>query len=376
MRRPSPRAALHAPSGGPSSGSDCRSRPASPWHGKDPHTGGSQRGIRDSRPRADIGVRASRTAAGRDGPGFATLVESFAKGYPGMPVRASSIDRGRVVDTAAWTSCAALGALALWLLVRVAWALVPRGDAASEPAPLRSAGRAAPSAAPSVARWHLFGEAPRTLAGRPGGASTLALVLRGTFAGRDPKDGIAVIDHAGEGERAWRVGDEVVPGVRLSAVHADRIVLVREGIEETLALPRDSALAPADVVRATPARVRGGETAAPSVARGAKPAPAPAASLPIDEWRRDPQALMRRVQVVPVLADGKLAGVRLSAGTDAALLEQVGLQQGDVVTAVNGVAVDSVERGRQIIEGIGNANSVRVTVLRSGKPTEVTVGLR
>ena len=293
-----------------------------------------------------------------------------------MPVRASSIDRGRLVEAAAWTSCAVLGALVLWLLVRVAWALVPRGDAAFEPAPLRSAGQAAAPQATSVARWHLFGETPRNVGSGAGSASTLALVLRGTFAGRDPKDGIAVIDHAGEGERAWRVGDEVVPGVKLSAVHADRFVLMRDGVEETLSLPRDTALQPADVVRATPARVRGGETAAPSVAGAAKPVPAPAASLPVDEWRRDPQALMRRVQVVPVLADGKLAGVRLSAGTDAALLEQVGLQQGDVVTAVNGMAVDSVERGRQIIDGLGNADSVRVTVLRNGTPTEVTVGLR
>jgi len=46
------------------------------------------------------------------------------------------------------------------------------------------------------------------------------------------------------------------------------------------------------------------------------------------------------------------------------------------VTAVNGMAVDSVERGRQIMDSLGNANSVRVTVLRNGKPAEITVGLR
>ena len=47
-----------------------------------------------------------------------------------------------------------------------------------------------------------------------------------------------------------------------------------------------------------------------------------------------------------------------------------------MVTAVNGMAVDSVDRGRQIKDSLGNANSVRVTVLRNGKPTEITVGLR
>ena len=148
---------------------------------------------------------------------------------------------------------------------------------------------------------------------------------------------------------------------------------------DVVALPRDTRLAPADVVRPTPARVRGGEVASPTRAAAASATSTPSSAAPaltIDQVRRDPQAILSRVQVVPVLADGKLAGVRLSAGTDVALLEQVGLQQGDVVTAVNGMAVDSVERGRQIMESLGNANAVRVTVLRNGKPTEITVGLR
>jgi general secretion pathway protein C len=303
------------------------------------------------------------------------------EGRQDMPVRASSIDRGRVAEAAAWASCAVLGALVLWLFVRMAWSLVPRGDAAFDSAPIGNAGSAVQTAAPSVARWHLFGTAPAQPGSGPGApSSTLTLALRGTFAGRDPADGIAVIENAGEGERAWRVGEDVLPGVRLAAVHADRVVLSRNGVEETLVLPRDTQLAPADIVRVTPGRVGGGATvgpAGPAASAGATPAKAvPTAPLTLEQVRRDPEALMRRVQVVPVLSDGKLAGVRFSAGTDVALLEQVGLQQGDVVTAVNGMAVDSVERGRQIMDSLGDANSVRVTVLRNGKPTEITVGLR
>ena len=43
---------------------------------------------------------------------------------------------------------------------------------------------------------------------------------------------------------------------------------------------------------------------------------------------------------------------------------------------VNGTPVDSIERGQQIMSSLGSASSVRVTVLRAGKPTEITVGLR
>ena len=38
--------------------------------------------------------------------------------------------------------------------------------------------------------------------------------------------------------------------------------------------------------------------------------------------------------------------------------------------------VDSIERGQQIVAGLAGADSVRVTVLRGGKPTDVTVSLR
>jgi len=294
-----------------------------------------------------------------------------------MPLSLSATDRTRWIGIAGWLAVLLSGALALWLAVRLVWALVPHG-APLPGVPARSAEAAVPT--DSIAKWHLFGQAPVAASGRGSPASTLALVLRGTFAGADPQDGVAVISDAGNGERVFRVGQDVVPGVRLASVHADHVVLSRDGREETLRLPRDTRLAPADVVRPTPATVRGGQSpASPSASR--KPLPttvrAPADwRQTVDRLRQNPDELMRRVQVVPVLSDGKLSGVRLSTGTDVALLEQIGLRQGDVVTAVNGVPVDSVERGRQIMDGLAASSAVRVTVLRNGKPAEVTVGLR
>ncbi len=55
------------------------------------------------------------------------------------------------------------------------------------------------------------------------------------------------------------------------------------------------------------------------------------------------------------------------------LINQIGLRAGDVVTAVNGAPVDSLARGQQIVESLRSASSARVTVLRDGKPTDVTI---
>ncbi|MGN6520165.1 MAG: type II secretion system protein N [Dokdonella sp.] len=287
-------------------------------------------------------------------------------------------DRSRSAEVAAMLCCALLAALAAWLLLRLVWALLP-GDAtphADLPPSGATVATPASAATGSIARWHLFGNTPLPASG----PSTTSLILRGTLAESDPKAGIAVIADAGKGERSWRVGEEVSPGVRLASVYADRVVVLRDGNEETLQLPRDSNLAPVAAPAGAPARA-GAARASPSTSPAANAAARDVRGAKnlqdeVERLRRNPTEFMKRVQVVPVLADGRLAGMRVSTGTDAALLNQLGFEQGDVVTSVNGTPVDSVERGQEILSTLGSATSVRVTVLRAGKPTEITVGLR
>ncbi|MFI4970303.1 MAG: type II secretion system protein N, partial [Lysobacterales bacterium] len=175
-----------------------------------------------------------------------------------MRLRFSGIDRDRHAEAAALLCCVAFAALALWLLVRLVWALLPRGDAAFD-TPVRMAGTAAGAVpAQSIAKWHLFGNTPLRPGAGPGAPpTTLSLVLRGTVADRDPRAGVALIDDPDHGERALKVGEEVAPGARLAGVYPDHVVLEHEGTQETLTLPRERNLAPADVVRPTPATVTG-----------------------------------------------------------------------------------------------------------------------
>ena len=308
-----------------------------------------------------------------------------------MVGRLSGIDRGRNLEVAALLCCAMSGALALWLFVRLVWALVPRGDAAFDTTAARVADATGAVPAQSIANWHLFGRTPFAAGtGANARTSTLSLILRGTLAEGDPARGIAVISDAANGEHAFRVGEEVVAGVRLDGVYPDHVVLAHDGAEDVLKLPRDTNLAPGDIVRPTPATATSRSAASMppgAVAPRAQPASMPPAGLAAhagaeEGWqqtvarlRQNPAELMQRVQVVPVLDGGKLTGVRL-AGADAALISQIGLQPGDVVTSVNGMPVDSFARGQEIISSLENSSSVRVTVLRNGTPVEVTVGLK
>lgn len=300
----------------------------------------------------------------------------------------SGIERSRHAGSAALLCSAALGALALWLLLRLIWGLLPRSDTALAAVPAQ-AGEVGAAAQPvaSIAQWHLFGTSPLASNGGTGTAVTaLALILRGTFAEADPNAGIAVISEAGSPERAWRVGQEVVAGARLSAVYTDRVVLQQGGREHTLALPRDRNLTPGDIVRPTPATVSGRAGSAMASSGSAAPGAVGTAATPqgaspgwqqtLAHLRQNPAELAQRVQVVPVLDGAKMAGVRVSAGSDPALMQQIGLRAGDVVTAVNGTPIDSLARGQDILSGLTNARSVRVTVLRDGRSSDLVVGLQ
>ncbi len=105
-------------------------------------------------------------------------------------------------------------------------ALQPPSQAAS---PLEQ-----PSQAPLA---QLFGSAKQADSGPPP-ATNLQLTLLGSFVHSDPQRSSALIQRQGQSAQRYAVGMEVDNGVRLDAVYADRVELLRNGRRESLAFPR------------------------------------------------------------------------------------------------------------------------------------------
>ena len=302
------------------------------------------------------------------------------------PAGWTGAERDRWSERSAVLAFALLAVIILWMLVRTLWMLVPGDDGLSS-GPLRSEAVISATPGVSVSKWHLFGNAPQQQAIlRNAPETTLSLSLRGTLADANPRSGIAVIADAQSIERAWRVGEEIAVGVTLDEVYADRVVLKHDGAQEILALARDETT---ERVAPIPSDQRGGKSlrnTAPGAATspGALPtfAPPQLAHGALD-WQKtmdkiggSPADLAKNVRIDPVITNGQIAGVRVSAANgDAGMISKLGLQPSDIVTAVNGVPIDSVARGQQIFESLRDANSVRVTVNRGGVPTEITVQL-
>ncbi len=110
-----------------------------------------------------------------------------------------------------------------------------------------------------------------------------------------------------------------------------------------------------------------------------------AAEIPIEElaWvnlkefrdnaAADPYRLFDAVQPEPVVADGKLAGYRLSPGYDPTLFVKAGLKAGDVLLAVNGVKLESEEQAVKLLEQYSGSIQLSLTLRRGREEINLPV---
>jgi general secretion pathway protein C len=290
-------------------------------------------------------------------------------------------DHERLSRIAALAVAAMAAAVCVWLLVRLLWLALPRGDGSGDVASVAARPPAA-AAAQSIAKWHLFGN-PQSVnlaqLARNAPATTLKLALRGTLALADPKQGIAMIADEQGNERGYNVGDDVA-GAKLTEVYTDHVVLSHEGASETLQLPRPETHAPElpEANRQNLAGTQQGKALSvpptyvpPQMAHGALDWSQAQKHLQID-----PAELAKQIHVEPVFENGKLAGARLSGGGQiGALMNQAGLTPTDLITTVNGTSLTSLSNPQQFIDNLKYATSLQVTVLRDGKPATLTLTL-
>jgi general secretion pathway protein C len=234
----------------------------------------------------------------------------------------------------------------------------------------------------SLARWHLLGQAlvandMRSIA-QSAPDTTLNLVLKGIVSAEDPKKGWVIIADGQNVDRRYVVGDAIGSDVTLDSIYSDRVILSRAGVLETLRLPKSQALNAGQASTTTSQTTQGSTT---------QNATTPYVQSPISlggvDWNQtsaklgvDVKALAQQVTVLPVIENGQIVGVRLQGSVDTPLVSRLGLQADDVVTAINGIALDSPSKAQAVAQSLATANSATVTIRRNGKIENLKVGLR
>ena len=79
------------------------------------------------------------------------------------------------------------------------------------------------------------------------------------------------------------------------------------------------------------------------------------------------------MRFAPHVEGGQVIGFRVTPGQDADSFAALGLEPGDVVTDINGLALDDPSRGLQAFEALGEATMANVTIVRNGTPQVIVI---
>lgn len=231
-----------------------------------------------------------------------------------------------------------------WALAQGTWRVIQPGS----PAVARSDGDAVDLGA--LTRVQLFGPvAARSSAAEASLAPTnLNITLTGVAV--RPTGGCALVIVQGQPESAFCTGEELTPGVRLDAVEADRIVILRNGARE--AVPMKDLDKAAGLIASPPS---------PPIVQ-----PSASGGQLVD--RRQLQQQLGRPEFLSqaLIVPNPEGGFLVRQIQPGSLYEKLGLRPGDVIKNVNGQALTSMDDVMRLYQQFGSAQRVLVEVQRQG----------
>ena len=175
--------------------------------------------------------------------------------------------------------------------------------------------------------------------------------------------GSAIIGLADGRQVSVGVGEEVEPGLVLRGVGPDYVTLAR-GASVSRLIFSDLPVGVAPVPPPPP----GPQTVTPP----APPPPPPAATPTAASV--DPARLITQAGLRPRMRGLRMDGFTVSGSGDAAVLRAAGLQAGDVILAVNGQPLDSLERIAALRGQLANTTSAELRYERDGAVQTSTIG--
>jgi type II secretion system protein C len=212
----------------------------------------------------------------------------------------------------------------------------------------------------------------------------LQLKLLGTSHLSSGKPYIIVEDNDGE-ESLYRQGDTIPNVGRVLEIGRERAIILHNGKRVAIRFPHDdTGEVPAAPIFGGRMRRRGFINNPMMRRRGR----VPMGALPpgirrlspnryaidrgtMDTNMQNPAKLFTEMRAVPNLQNGTSDGFKLSEIQPGSVFQQMGLQDGDVVTSVQGQSVNDPIRAMMLMQQLRNHSSISVRVMRNGTPVSL-----
>lgn len=187
----------------------------------------------------------------------------------------------------------------------------------------------------------------------------LTLLLKGTVSGNNGPPSLAIISNNSDEEKVYSINDLVAPGISLHSVYADQIIIDNNNELEVLKLPKE-------LVENTPTVIRNSRVnKRTSVTQISK-----TAITPLSQFGTK---LADTIRPTPYFSDGAQLGYRVYPGSNRKQFMSLGLLSGDLITNVNGVALNDAQKAMTIFQEIENENQVSLTIIRNNESQKINI---
>jgi general secretion pathway protein C len=207
-------------------------------------------------------------------------------------------------------------------------------------------------------------------------ATRLPLTLLGTVAALEPENAWASIeDRESQLTRTVRVNDELRPGVQVVRIERKRVVLNENGSPRELLLAEEegttvAAAGPAIPIQTMQPRRRRAMNFVGSRLPEGTPPESTDPSLN-NANIRNPATLFSQARILPKYENGQMVGVQVSAIKPGSMFETCGLRNGDVITEMNGIRINSPEESAKILLDLVDAKVINGSGTRADGPFNV-----
>lgn len=187
--------------------------------------------------------------------------------------------------------------------------------------------------------------------------TALNLTLQGVLYSDDPQQAKAIIVGAEKKGETYRHG-QTIQGAVLQEIFPDRVILQRNGNQETLKLKKETSSS---------------DISSPVTQVVSQP------PTTLKDYRQQildkPTNLNKIVRIKLSEANGKLVGYELNAGNDPQIFQQLGFQSGDIAIKINDIPLDVPTQSFNALQQLSSAKTLKVDVLRKGVSQTISINL-
>lgn len=200
--------------------------------------------------------------------------------------------------------------------------------------------------------------------------TNLQMRLEGIVKSDDDKESVAIIAINQESKQ-YNTGAKlpIAAGVFLREIDVDRIILDNNGsLEELLLFGKDMVQQRKNAVEPTdePTGVidKSGNSGVTEMMGRYR-----------QQIQQNPGSINQLIRFSAHTEGGKLAGFKIGAAGNRQDFERLGLEDGDVVTHVNGVELSDYRKALNLYKEVGDLSEIRVQIMRQGQPAELIFNL-